>query len=672
MRFSGDGPIGTIAAKRAPWVALGAAALVCAGVLMLARASTPADASPKAGKGKATKAAATVMKNGFVYTVDAKNSVAQALAIGADGEILAVGNNRSVQRFVGPDTDVIDLDGKMVMPGLHEGHIHDITKPAQPTCDLEGQPLTVPEFQARIQSCLDDPALHTAEPGAADDFLVVSNFYMQFLRPGGTHPHKSMLDALDTDRPIYAPGIFGHTYLVNQNALDLAGITRDTPDPDGGRIDHDPDGEPNGLLEDAAAGLVTRFIPPPPPLTDQQRVQLAAERMQDFSQEGITSFFVPGIPANPRTLSTFNTLQDEGRLTARAHFALLASFGDLRNPGPMYDRLEQQRSQFENPDEVSRSVRSWRPGVQSGPTLVPEPGVSIDGAKIFLDGILQAPGQTAAVKEPYLENVGTIDDPVYAPRTDEGAFGELYADADLLGPVVAGLERRGFQSHIHAIGDKAVEVALDSFLHAKEENGTPLERRAHETIAHSELVHPDDYWKFGAAGVTASMGLQWAKPAPDSTEAVKPYMSGDRYDLYEPTVPITNAGGKVSLGSDCCVDPFNEWFSLEVGILREADWGPEFPEFEGKVNALPGLSVAEGIRAVTINGAYQMHQAQVTGSLEQGKLADLLVLNQNITKVDPDRIGDTEPLLTMVGGKKVWVDPSVQDEWGAPSTWTSD
>jgi predicted amidohydrolase YtcJ len=609
-----------------------------------------------AGAGHDKRGADTVFKNGFIYTVDKRDRVKEALAVD-DGKIVYVGHDRGAKRFIGRGTEVIDLHGRMMMPGLHEGHIHGITKPARPTCDLEGVPLTVPEFQARIQACLDDPALHTAEPGAPDDFLVVSNFYMQFLRPGGTQPHKSMLDALGTDRPIFAPGIFGHTFLVNQNALDLAGITRDTPDPPGGRINHDPDGEPNGLLEDAAAGLVTQHIPPPPPVSPKEEVRLAKARMKDFAREGITSFFVPGAPADPVTLKTFNALQDKGGLTARAHFALRASFEDLREPGPMYDRVERQRKKFEDPDEISRSVRSWRPGKQRGPKLVPEPGVSIDGVKIFLDGILQAPGQTAAVKEPYLENVGTVEDPVYVPRTDEGAFGELYADADLLGPVVAELERRGLQSHIHAIGDKAVEVALDSFLHAKRKNGKKLERGAHETIAHAELVHPDDYDKFGKAGVTASMGLQWAKPAPDSTEAVKPYMSGNRFDHYEPTVPITKAGGRVSLGSDCCVDPFDEWFSLEVGIVRDADWGPEFPEFEGKLNALPGLSLKEGIRAATIHGAYQMHQEDITGSLEKGKLADLVVLNQNITKVPLDDISNTDSLMTMVGGEKVWVDP---------------
>jgi predicted amidohydrolase YtcJ len=257
------------------------------------------------------------------------------------------------------------------------------------------------------------------------------------------------------------------------------------------------------------------------------------------------------------------------------------------------------------------------------------------------------------------------------PRTDPDAFGELFNTSEETGAFVAEAERRGIQSHIHAIGDLAVRTALDGFQEGQEQNGK-LELAAHETIAHAELVHPDDYSRFGTLGVTASMGLQWAKPAPDSTEAVKPYMSGDRFDLYEPEMPITEGGGRISLGSDCCLDPFDEWFDLEVAVLREADWGPEFPQFDGKLNALPGMPLDEAIRAVTINGAYQMHQEQVTGSLQKGKLADLVVLNQNLTEIDPEQIGDTDSLLTMVGGKKVWVDPSVQDEWGTASTWAND
>jgi predicted amidohydrolase YtcJ len=596
--------------------------------------AAPADAEPASGVG-----ADTVLRHGFVYTVDARDSVAQAVAID-DGKIVYVGSDAGAHRFIGKKTEVIDLKGRMVMPGLHEGHIHEISRSDQKACDLKAEPLTVEQFQSRVRACLADPELG-GEPG---DFLVVTNLYMQFLRPAGTAPHKRMLDALDTERPIIvSAAVTGHTTLVNQKALDLAGITKDTPNPPAGRINHDKNGEPNGLLEDAAADLVTKLMPPPPPVSAKRAVELAALRMGDFSKEGITSFFVPG--SDHGTIRTFQRLRDEGGLTARAHFALFTDIGQLRKPEKLYKRLAQIREELERPGEIPLSVRSWRPGKQKGPRLVATPGVSVDGVKIFLDGIAQYPAQTAAMLKPYLDAKGK-------PRTGKSARGELYIDGKLLNPVVTELERRGYQSHIHAIGDRAVRTALDAFEAAREANPSI---RAHQTIAHAEVVDPADYKRFGTLDVIASMGLQWAKPAPDSTEAVKPYL-GKRFDLYEPTKPITRAGGRVSLGIDCCLDPFKEWFDLEVSILREADWGKDFPQYAGKVNALPGLSVAEAIRAVTLNGAYQMHQEKVTGSIETGKLADLVVLNQNITKVPLDDISETKVLMTMVGGKKVWTD----------------
>ncbi|MFE0152328.1 amidohydrolase [Nonomuraea sp. NPDC059007] len=579
----------------------------------------------------------TVLRHGFVYTVDARDSVAQAVAID-NGKIIYVGGDAGARRHIGTKTKVIDLKGRMVMPGLHEGHIHDITREDRKTCDLKAEPLTVAQFRGRVKACLADPELG-AEP---DDFLNVTNLYMQFLRPAGTTPHKRMLDGLGTTRPIIvSAAVTGHTTLVNQKALDLAGITKNTPDPDAGRINHDKNGEPNGLLEDAAARLVTKLIPPPPPLSPERAAELAGLRMRDFSQEGITSFFVPGSDA--ATVTTFQNLRTAGGLTARAHFAISTRIGDLREPKKLYAALAKIRKELERPGQISLPVRAWRPGKQEGPRLVAEPAVSVDGVKILLDGIVQYPGQTAALLKPYLDAKGK-------PRKDKSARGELYIGAKLLNPVVAELERLGYQSHIHAIGDRAVRTALDAFEAARKANPGI---RAHQTIAHAEVVDPADYRRFGTLDVTASMGLQWAKPAPDSTDAVKPYL-GARFDLYEPTKPITRAGGKVSLGSDCCLDPFDQWFGLEASILREADWGKDFPQYAGKVNALPGLSRREAIRAVTINGAYQMHQDEVTGSLETGKLADLIVLNQNITKVAPDDISRTDVLLTMVGGKVVW------------------
>ena len=620
---------------------------VGAGLAALGRAWPASADDLTTGSGAAP--ADTVLLNGFVYTVDRDNPVAEAIAIDR-GVIVFVGSDSGARRYIGRRTEVIDLRGRMVMPGLHEGHIHGVRNPDRPPCDLGAGALTVPEFQAKIEGYLHDPGFHTSAPGAPDDFLIVENLYFQFLRPAGIVPHKNMLDALNNpaNRPIIVTAaVTGHNILVNQAALDLAGITRDTRDPVGGRIDHDPDGEASGILQDGATDLVLDLVPPPPPVSFRRRVELAGERMQEFSQEGITSFFVPGSPADPDTLRVFNALRDEGGLTARAHFAIHVD-PLTEKPKEMYDRAETMRNDFEDPQRVPLPVRSWRPDEQAGATLVPEPGASIDGVKIYMDGILQFPAQTAYLSSPYLDVEGH-------PRTDEKARGELYQDPGKLQRVIGEFERRGFQSHIHAIGDSAVTLALDAFASARAQNPSI---RAHQTIAHAEMVNPDDYVRFGRLDVTSSMGLQWAKPAPDSTEAVKPYV-GERWDWYEPTVPITEGGGRVSLGSDCCLDPFDEWFDLGVGILREADWGPDFPQFEGTLNALPGLSLEEGIRAVTINGAYQMHQEKVTGSLEVGKLADLIVLNQNITRIPLDGISNTGVLMTIVGGRMVWVDPAL-------------
>lgn len=618
---------GTSHARRIAGVAIAVACGVVGPAVPAAAAPKPAD---------------TVLRNGFVYTVDARDSVAEALAV-RRGAIVYVGTDRGARKYIGRRTKVVDLKRRMVMPGLQDGHIHDVTRSDEKTCDLKADPLTVPELQAKIQACLDDPEL-----GGPNDWLLVSNLYMQFLKPAGTAPHKSMLDALPTQRPIVvSAAVTGHTTLVNSKALELAGITASTPDPEGGRIDHDPDGQPNGLLQDTASDPVSALIPPPPAPTPARELELARMRMQDFNQMGITSFMQPA--ASPAVVKLFHRLGKAGDLTARSHFAISSDLTEYKSRATrkkLYTRIAELRRKTEGKERLPRSVTSWRPGKQRGPKLVARPGVSVDAVKIFLDGIAQYPGQTAAMLAPYL-------DPSGAPRADAGARGELYVGNSTLDPTVTGLERRGIQSHIHAIGDHAVRVALDAFAAAKRANG---KMDAHQTIAHAEVVDPADYKRFKTLDVTASMGLQWAKPAPDSTDAVKPYMSGNRWDLYEPEEPITKAGGRVSLGSDCCLDPFDEWFALEVEILREADWGPEFPQFAGKLNALPGLSIGDAIRTATINAAYQLHQEKVTGSLEKGKLADLIVLDQNITKVPADDISETDVLMTMVGGKRVWSD----------------
>ena len=571
-------------------------------------------------------AADRVLFNGRVHTVDERNRVAQALAID-DGEIVYVGSNRGARRLAGPRTKVEDLGGRMVMPGLHDGHIHGVTAPAD-ECSLNYEPLTVAELQGRIQACLD--ATEGQEP---DGWLQVSSWYQQFAIPSGTVITKEALDALPTRRPIVVHSSDGHTKLVNSRALELAGITAATPDPSDGRIEHGPDGQPNGLLQDGAGNLVEALLPPPTgdPLDEARR------GMRRFAREGITSFFVPGF-VDTGTLSAFKALRRNGGLTARAHFAV----GPFSNSDDTVAGLartgDRLRERFET--RLPRSVRAWRPGRQRGPRLVRRPGISIDGVKLFLDGVVQAPAQTAALLEPYL-----VDG---APGTSRG---ELYIDNPRLGRLLRGFERRGYQAHVHAIGDRAVRVALDGVEAMRDANGM---RDSRPSLAHVELVSKPDLRRFRDLRALPVMSYQWAKPAPDSTDSVLPYLGPGRSDLYEPEGQLRAAGARIAFGSDYPVDALDEFFAVEVAVLREADWGPEFPQYAGKVNADPGLTLTQALRGITINAAHQMHQDAVTGSLERGKLADLIVLDRDLYEIAPDDISETEVLMTMVGGKVVF------------------
>ena len=567
----------------------------------------------------APKPADRVLLSGNVYTAERAGISAQAIAI-RDGAIAYVGSDRGARRYIGKRTKVTNLRGKMVMPGLHDGHIHGITAAAD-ECSLNYEPLTVPEFSARIKACLD---------ASKDEWLVVTSWYQQFVIPSGTVVTKEVLDELSTTRPIVVQSSDGHTALANSRALALANITAATPDPADGRIEHGADGQPNGLLQDGAQDLVGRLLPPP----DGDPLDEARRGMARFAEEGITSFFVPGF-ADAAAIAPFDQLRRRGKLTARAHFA-----AGPAEPGEtsadVLRAAKKLRARFERGSRLPRSVRAWRPGRQRGPRLVAEPGISVDAVKLFLDGVVQAPAQTAALLEPY---AGT------------DSRGELYMQNPALGLMIRDFERKGYQAHIHAIGDRAVRTALDAVAIMRKADG---KRDSRPSIAHAELVAKPDIPRFAALGVLPVMSYQWAKPAPDSTDSVLPFLGPDRVNQYEPEGQLHAAGARIAFGSDYPVDGLDEFFAVEVAVLREADWGPAFPQYAGKLNADPGLTLDQALRGITINAAYQMHQDKVTGTLERGKLADMIVLDRNLFEIPEDDISETQVVETMVGGRVVF------------------
>jgi cyanophycinase len=282
-------------------------------------------------------AADTVFSHGYIYTVDGVMPTARALAVRA-GKIVYIGDEEGAQSFIGPKTRRIDLKGRMLMPGLIDAHMHPQSAGLRMRdCDLEYQRLTVAQFQAVIQRCLDKDSKATA-----DQWLVVINWFEQNMQPPGIVLTHEALDSLNTKRPILVGSSYGHSTLVNSRALELAHITSNTPDPKDGIIVRDAAGEPTGLLEDSAQHLVRGLLPQPTPAENLQasRRALAAMRAQ-----GVTSFLDASTDTD--TLSAFSRLQGEGELTARAHFAVLIDSGANYDPAAAVAEVLAQRRRYD-------------------------------------------------------------------------------------------------------------------------------------------------------------------------------------------------------------------------------------------------------------------------------------------------------------------------------------
>lgn len=582
--------------------------------LVMSSVPVPAAAEPVAD---------TVLTNGLIYTVDRENSVAQALAIRA-GRIAYVGSQQGVQALIGTATKVIDLQGRMVMPGIIDTHNHPIGGGAKLlACDLDYAPLTVAEFRQKIQACLDDTG--AKEP---DHYLSVVGWYRQAMLPSGTQVTKADLDALETRRPILVLSTDGHTTLANSRAMEKAGIAAEWPDPHGGRIDRDAAGEPTGIFEDTAEGLVRSPMPPP---AAADLLNAAGAALDALRRQGTTAFMAQN--ASRQDIQAWSTLREQGRLTARAYMA----------PDVDADAIPQ-------PDLAVRRILDLKHAFDTGP-IGPDANLWVRNAgEIFQDGVIQWPAQTASLLEPYLVNQGTDAAPVWVPGPSRGP--DPYIPLEQLEPLLLALVRAGIDPEVHAIGDRAVRHTLDAYAYVRSQPGTEAARLQ---IAHAELVDPADYLRFQTLGVIPDMGFVWAKPGPDSIDGARDFLGPERFDRMEPEGHLNRIGVPITLGSDWPVDRLDQWYAMEVLITREGDLGGKYT---GRLGTVPGVPLNDAIRAVTWNGAYALRSEADLGSLETGKLADLIVLDQNLLAIPVSRISDTKVLLTMVGGKVVYEDPS--------------
>ena len=573
------------------------------GATLAAGATLSGPAAALAGSGSAD----TVFRNGRVLTV-AGNRVAEAVAVSGD-RITYVGSNGGAQESVGLGTEVIDLRGRTLMPGIHDAHTHPLagglalTKPT-----LDYRKLDLKEFLKALRTLL----------ARSSDQEPDGWFSVDLWEPGGMdrQPTKTDLDGLPTRRPVVVIDLSGHTAVANSRALELAGITASTRDPQGGRIKRGRRREPTGILLDNAIGLVTSKIPP---LTIAQNADALAVAHSEMARQGITSYLDASVGRTE--LAALAALADRGPLGVRPSVAIMVSPGAAAEPERMLARLETLRATY------GRA------------------GVTIRTVKMFFDGVIEHPTQTAALLEPYRVNKGTKRNPRWLPGKSRGP---TYFRQRVANSAIAALDAAGWQVHVHAIGDRAVRSALDAFENARKRGGGAGNRH---TITHLELIHPKDFRRFGRLGVLASMQLHWAERDSYTVDALKPYIGARRWRYVYPAGSLARAGATLCGGSDWPVDPLLPFRQIEIGVNRTAD-----EIYEGYAKPLwshEGLSLRASLAMHTRNGAFQLHQEKLSGQIRPGFAADLIVLDRDVLRTPLKRVSKTKVRMTMVGGRIV-------------------
>ena len=549
-------------------------------------------ASPQSGR-TAGAPADLVLRNGAIYTVDAARSWAEAVAV-RDGRIVYVGRNAGLGVLVGPKTRVVDLRGRMVLPGMHDAHIHPISSGIQAlSCDLTGK-LTADQYVVAVKAC--------AAERPDEAWIVGGGWLMSAFGPGAM-PSRTLLDAVVPDRPVLLYSSDGHTGWVNSKALALAGITRDTPDPPDGRIDRDPQtGELVGSLQEGAMGLVDRHVPPATPAQRMDALRYSVEMLNAY---GITGF--QDAIVSPAELETYAALDAARELTVHA---VLAQWWERESGVEQIAGMEQRRKQFTHGHVHATSV------------------------KIMQDGVME--NYTAAMLEPYLVAGSPRGIPMLQPAA--------------LNAAVTALDAKGFQVHFHAIGDAAVRQCLDAVQAAGERNGASGLRHH---ISHLQLIDPADLPRFRALGVVANFQPLWAYPDPYITELTIPFIGEKRAAHMYPIGSMHASGGMVAFGSDWSVSSANPFEQIEVAVRRADSDTPDGAVFLPDQR----LPLPAAIAAFTINAAYVNGMEGEAGSIEVGKRADLAVLDQNLFAIDPRAISDTKVLLTLFEGNPVHGEP---------------
>ena len=529
-----------------------------------------------------------VLRGGAVFTVDAARSWATGVAV-RDGRIVAVArDDHELEQWIGPKTEVMSLDGRLVLPGFQDAHIHP------PTAGLG-------LMRCNLHGC-DDRASYLETIAAyadqhPDEAWVLGGGWAMDAFPGGT-PTRQDLDRIVPDRPVFLVNRDGHGAWANSRALAEAKIRASTADPGDGRIERESDGAPAGTLQEGAMELVRRVVPDDTVADYERGLKVAQDYLLSL---GITAW--QDADVNQQTEAAYRSLAGRGELIARVVGALWW-----------------ERSAGEEQIEELMERRERGPVGRFRPTSV----------KMMLDGV--AENFTASMLDPYLGPDGTA-------TSNRGID---FIDPELLPRYVTRLDAEGFQVHFHAIGDRAVRNALDAVEAARLANGWS-DARHH--ISHIQVIARDDLPRFRQLGVVANGQPFWAVYEGYQTELTIPFLGPERSAGQYPFRSLLRHGATLAFGSDWSVSTPNPLLEIETAVRRISPEDRQERVFYPEER----ISLADAIAAFTAGSAYVNHLDEETGSIEVGKAADLVVLDRNI--FEDEAIGDAAVTATIVAGK---------------------
>jgi len=523
--------------------------------------------------------------NARIWTGDPSNPEATALAIRGD-TIIAMGTDDSVRTLAGPETIIEDLGGRRMVPGFHDAHWH---LPTRRTADLNGAE-DVAELLARLEA-------FAAE--LPEDAWVTGRGWTPQLFPGRT-AHRRYLDAAFPTRPVLLTDRDGHQVLANTVALQRAGVTGNTSAPVGGAIVLDRDGTPTGLLQETAMPLVRNQLPAPTP--DEVYAALRYE-MHRAASHGLTAL---------QLAQGMSATEDSAIARALREDSLLVRF----RVGVPFSAAT---------DDSTLASYGERMRTSTGPL------VRYGLAKGMLDGTVDA--GTAAMLEPY--------------SAGNQSLGLLRWDPDTLRMTIARYDRAGLQVALHAIGDRAIRVALDAYEQVQRDGGR---RDARHRIEHLEVPHPDDLPRFKALGVLASTQAIFATPDATALENYLPMLGPDRAERPMPFKALDDAGAIQPFGSDYPVFPMDPLRGIYIAVTRQLEDGSPFGGW------LPAqrISLEAALRHYTADAAYAAFREREIGVLRTGMLADFVVLSEEILDVPPVALLRSRPVLTVLGGRDTY------------------